>query len=176
MYDLIGDIHGHCATLQKLLTQLGYRDHNGIWQHHTRKIIFVGDYIDRGPQVRETLQLVKGMSDAGHAIALMGNHEYNAVAYATPNGKGDYLRSHSAMHTKQHSATLQQFVNYPHEWQAYLQWFRTLPLFLDLGDIRAVHACWDETDINWLKEKNYYTLTDKLLDKAHQRSTRTCDH
>ncbi|RYF89656.1 MAG: phosphoesterase [Chitinophagaceae bacterium] len=172
MYDLIGDIHGHCATLIKLLTKLGYREMDGSWQHADRKIIFVGDYIDRGPQIRETLQLVKSMTDAGHAIALMGNHEYNAVGYATADGRGDYLRRHNATHNKQHGATLQQFAPYPGEWEQYLQWFKTLPLYLDLGQLRAVHACWDEAHISWLKEKNYTTLTDALLDKAHQRSTR----
>ena len=58
MYDLIGDIHGHCHTLKKLLSQLGYAEQEGVWQHPTRKVIFVGDYIDRGPQIRETLALV----------------------------------------------------------------------------------------------------------------------
>lgn len=171
MYDLIGDIHGHCTTLQKMLTQLGYAEQEGVWQHPTRKIIFVGDYIDRGPQIKETLELVKRMTDAGHAIALMGNHEYNAVAYATQGGSGDYLRSHDAAHNKQHAATLNQFAAYPSEWQGYLQWFKTLPLFLDLGNLRAVHACWDEEHINWLKENNYTTLSDELLHKAHQEKS-----
>ena len=168
MYDLVGDIHGHCSTLQKLLTQLGYAEQQGLWQHPQRKIIFVGDYIDRGPQIKETLDLVKAMVDAGHAIALMGNHEYNAVAYATPDGRGDYFRKHNATHNKQHLATLNQFANHPDEWQAYLAWFKTLPLFLDLGNLRAVHACWDEEHIRWLIENNHTVLTDELLAAAHQ--------
>jgi len=172
MYDLIGDIHGHCATLIQLLTQLGYTNQQGIWQHPTRKVIFVGDYIDRGPQIKETLELVKGMTDAGHAIALMGNHEYNAVAYATPDGRGGYLRSHNATHNKQHVATLAEFTNSQKEWQAYLQWFQTLPLYLDLGNLRAVHACWDDEHIKWLKDNNYSILTNELLHKAHERGSR----
>lgn len=172
MYDLIGDIHGHCATLQKLLIKLGYKEQESVWQHPTRKIIFVGDYIDRGPQIRETLQLVKSMTDAGHAIALMGNHEYNAVAYATKDGNGDYLRKRNATHLKQHSATLDQFANYAEEWQGYLKWFKTLPLYADLGELRAVHACWDVEHIAWLKENNYTTLTGELLQQAHQKNTR----
>lgn len=168
MYDLIGDIHGHCDTLIQLLIKLGYEERAGLWQHPTRKIIFVGDYVDRGPKIRETLQLVKTMTDAGHAIALMGNHEYNAVAYATPDGRSSYLRSHNATHNKQHSATLQQFENYPGEWEEYLQWFQTLPLFVDLGNLRAVHACWDEQHIEWLKQNNFYTLSNDLLFKAHR--------
>lgn len=175
MYDLIGDIHGHCATLEKLLSQLGYAAAEGVWQHPTRKVIFVGDYIDRGPEIRETLALVKGMADAGHAIALMGNHEYNAVAYATPDGRGGHLRSHNATHNKQHQGTLNQFANHPQEWQAYLQWFQNLPLYLDLGNLRAVHACWDDKNINWLKENNFNTLSNELLQQAHKKDSRAQD-
>lgn len=172
MYDLIGDIHGHCATLEKLLTQLGYALDAGVWKHPTRKVIFVGDYIDRGPQIRETVRLVKNMTDAGHAIALMGNHEYNALAYATPDGRGGHLRSHNTTHDNQHAATLNQFADHPEEWQLYLQWFQTLPLYLDLGNLRAVHACWDAEHISWLKENNYAQLTNELLHKAHERGTK----
>ena len=52
-----------------------------------------------GPAIRETLQIVKGMTHAGNAIALMGNHEYNALAYAYQRPDGTYLRSHSEKHT-----------------------------------------------------------------------------
>ena len=78
MYDIIGDIHGHAEPLKRLLRKMGYQEADGVWQHSSRKVIFVGDYIDRGPAIRETLQIVKSMTDSGHAIALMGNHEYNA--------------------------------------------------------------------------------------------------
>jgi hypothetical protein len=59
MYDLIGDIHGHAREFKKLLHKLEYKEVNGIWQHQHRKVIFVGDYIDRGPEIREVLQIVK---------------------------------------------------------------------------------------------------------------------
>ena len=49
--DFIGDIHGHADKLQELLTKLGYSYINGVYSHHQRKALFVGDYIDRGPQI-----------------------------------------------------------------------------------------------------------------------------
>ncbi|MBK8495964.1 MAG: metallophosphoesterase [Chitinophagaceae bacterium] len=128
MYDIIGDIHGYCSKLEELLSKLGYEKFNGVWKHPERKIIFVGDYIDRGPQIRETLQLVRNMVETDAAIAVMGNHEYNAVALRQLDD-GSYLRSHNAVHTKQHQATLDQFANYPEEWRSYLEWFYTCPLF-----------------------------------------------
>ncbi len=147
MYDIIGDIHGHAEELVFLLEQLGYDRHRGgVYSHPTRKAIFVGDLIDRGPKIREALQIVRGMVDGGHAKCLMGNHEFNALAYHTrhPRDPNRFLRKHDAREGKnvrQHFQTLLQVP--PHELYEYLNWFRTLPLWLDLGEIRAVHACWD---------------------------------
>jgi hypothetical protein len=163
MYDLIGDIHGHATPLKTLLQLMDYYPENGVWQHPDRKVIFVGDYIDRGPQIRETLQIVKAMVDNGKAIALMGNHEYNALAYAYPLPGGRFLRAHNATHNRQHQATIDQFRDHPGEWQMYLDWFYTLPLFADLGSIRAVHACWDQEHIDWLSAHNHYTMIESLL-------------
>ena len=60
MYDIIGDIHGHAHELEILLQKLGYQKQHGIYSHPLkRQVIFVGDFIDRGPQIRETLQLVR---------------------------------------------------------------------------------------------------------------------
>ena len=175
MYDIIGDIHGYCSKLKGLLTEMNYENKNGAWRHSERKAIFVGDYIDRGPEIRETLELVRNMVDAGSAIALMGNHEYNAVAYAKQMTDGSFLRSHIAKHTKQHQETLDQFANHIGEWQSHLQWFYTLPLFLDLKDLRVVHACWDDNHIEWLKSKNYSTLNDELLFASHKKGSLASD-
>ncbi len=151
MYDIIGDIHGHAEPLKRLLEKLGYAESNGSWQHPQRKAIFVGDYIDRGPEIRETLQIVKGMTDGGNAIALLGNHEYNAMAFHYKE-EGVPLRKNNKKNTKQHEATLAQFNDHSEEWRMYLDWFYTLPLFFEDKGIRVVHACWDEDHIQWLKD------------------------
>ena len=171
MYDLIGDIHGHAAALEALLSRLHYKQSDGIWKHPSRKVIFVGDYIDRGPEIRKVLQIVRGMSDSGNAIALMGNHEYNALAYAFETEDGRYLRRHNTKHDIQHQATLDQFTNYPEEWEDYLEWFYSLRLFLDKPELRAVHACWDDSHIDWLNRHGIEKMTPDLLVKSHQRST-----
>ena len=54
MYDLIGDIHGHADALQQLLGNLGYTQQKGGYRHPERRAIFLGDFIDRGPKIRET--------------------------------------------------------------------------------------------------------------------------
>ena len=83
--DVIGDIHGHSDALVALLRGMGYREQNGVWGHPERRALFVGDFIDRGPSQVRVLEIVRGMVEAGTADAVMGNHEYNAVCYATPD-------------------------------------------------------------------------------------------
>lgn len=171
MYDIIGDIHGYAAPLKELLLKMDYKEVDGAYTHTNRKAIFIGDYIDRGPAIRETLQLVKAMTERGAAIALLGNHEFNAMAYAYQLPDGSYLRKHNDKHTNQHIATLEQFKDYPGEWKSYLDWFYSLPLFLELPGLRAVHACWDQKHIDWLEERDYRTLREDLLIDSHQKGS-----
>ena len=83
-YDIIGDIHGQADKLEALLRTLGYRDTAGAWRHAERQAIFVGDFIDRGPAQVRSVNIVRRMVDAGAALAVMGNHELNAIAWHTP--------------------------------------------------------------------------------------------
>ena len=57
MIDLIGDVHGHADELEELLRKLGYSKNDKVYSHPNRKVLFVGDYIDRGPKIRETLEI-----------------------------------------------------------------------------------------------------------------------
>jgi hypothetical protein len=147
MYDLIGDIHGHADALERLLRQLGYSRQKGVLRHPERQAIFLGDFIDRGPKIRETLGIVRPMVDSGAALSVMGNHELNALAFHTahPEKPGNYLRPHNEKNSHQHAETMRQVP--AGELNSYLNWFRTLPLWLDLDGLRVVHACWDETHI-----------------------------
>lgn len=165
--DLIGDIHGHADELEALLKKLGYSNASGTYAHPERTVLFLGDYIDRGPKIKETLAIVRGMVEAGSAVALMGNHEYNALCYHTPDGKGGYLRAHEDEKLKQHAATLAQFAGWEREWALYLEWFRTLPLWVDTTAFRAVHACWDPKHIELLERE----LTNGFTDAVLMRST-----
>ena len=155
-YDLIGDIHGCAQTLEHLLTVLGYKKRAGVWQHAYRQALFLGDLIDRGPQIRETLHLVHAMVDAGHAHCIMGNHEYYALAWNTPasaDSPHDYVRPHSKRHARLQRETFEQFALHPYDWEDFNQWFLTLPLFIDAERFRAVHACWDDRLINTLRTR-----------------------
>ena len=173
MFDIIGDIHGYADNLEILLQKLGYTRKQGVYQHaEKRKVAFVGDFIDRGPKIRETLHVVKDMCDTGHAIAVMGNHEYNAICFHTPHTeKGGFFRDHSLKEIEQHIETLRQFKYFESEWPYFLEWFKSLPLFFENEDFRMVHACWDDNHINWIKN-NYKGITKEFLSLAAEKGSK----
>jgi Calcineurin-like phosphoesterase len=146
-WDIIGDIHGQASKLETLLGLLGYIECDGVYRHPERRVLFVGDYIDRGPAIRRVLQIVRAMVDAGEAVALAGNHEVNAVHYHTLGPDGQPLRRHSREKVDQHAATLEQFAGCEREWNEWLGWFVRLPLFFETDDFRAIHACWSDEHI-----------------------------
>ena len=150
-YDLIGDIHGCGKTLIKLLKQMGYKKKSGVYQHKSRKAIFLGDIVDRGPNIRLACQTVYDMVEQGHAYIIMGNHEYNLVTYCTP-APGDFDRPFLREHTERNNfivqETINQFANHSEDFQQYLNWFADLPLFLDFDHFRTIHACWDQNLID----------------------------
>jgi calcineurin-like phosphoesterase family protein len=119
-YDIIGDIHGHAAALKALLTELGYCERGGAWRHPERQAIFVGDFIDRGPQQVEAVDVVRRMVAEGSALAIMGNHEFNPIGWFLPDPDqlGEFLRPHfspkyGAKNFRQHEAFLAEVIGTP---------------------------------------------------------------
>ena len=166
-YDIIGDIHGHADELEVLLQKLGYALESGVYKHkEDRQVIFLGDFIDRGPKIRKTLHIAKNMCDFGSAKAIMGNHEFNAIAFHTKNQQdGGYFRKHDYKEIHQHYSTLEQFKLFPEELKMFINWFRELPIYLEFDNFKVVHACWDQERVNWL-EKNFKGFTNKFLSTA----------
>lgn len=144
--DIIGDIHGYADKLVGLLTQLGYR-HNGRYfvPPADHRALFIGDLIDRGSQQLATLEIVFAMLDADVADAVMGNHEYNALAFATldPDNPQEYLRSHNEIHVRQHDAFLTEVPFGSESHRYWLQRLYEIPLWLETDYACFVHACWD---------------------------------
>ena len=151
-YDIIGDIHGHRSVLERLFATLGYRYTDGVYRHETRQVVFVGDFIDRGPDQRGVVDIARAMIEAGTALAVMGNHELNAIGYVTKDPEtGEWLREHSDKNEKQHRVFLDAYPFGSAEHLELIDWFRTLPLWLDLGEFRVVHACWDASELEFLE-------------------------
>jgi len=168
--DFIGDIHGHADELIELLEKMGYSKADGFFQHASRKAFFCGDFIDRGPQIKEVLQLVKAMIDNGAAFTVIGNHEYNAICYHTVVN-GTPLRAHTPHNTHQHRKTMEAFS--PDELQEYIAWFRTLPIYFDNENFGVVHAQWEKDYIKQLQERNINNFSDEQFLIASSTKTST---
>lgn len=153
-YDIIGDVHGCASALTDLLAAQDYQvdETTGAFRHPERQAIFVGDLVDRGEGQLDVLDLVKRMVDSDSAQIVMGNHEFNAIAYNTPDPdrSGEYLRDHSEKNNNQHQDFLDQVAG--DERAEYIEWFKSMPLWLDLGGLRVVHACWHEPSMRIVEE------------------------
>ncbi len=67
---VIGDVHGCADSLQRLVERLPSGD----------RLVLCGDVINRGPQIRSTMELAWSLVETGRAVWLMGNHEADLVA------------------------------------------------------------------------------------------------
>lgn len=149
-YDIVGDVHGRADALHRLLSLLGYQRRAVSWFHSEgRQLIFLGDLIDVGPEQRQTLETVRALMDCEIGQAIMGNHEFNAICYATPDtdSPGEYLRTHrepwGEHNRQQNDAFLKEFDPSGDE---HREWIET-------GEFRIVHACWNQHAVDRLPEK-----------------------
>jgi predicted MPP superfamily phosphohydrolase len=170
MYDIIGDIHGHAALLKKLLKKMGYHKSGEGYMHAERKAVFVGDFTNRGPEIRKTLHIIRQMVDSGNAYAVLGNHEVNNILYQLKNRDNEPLLNLKGKRYLSVSQTIQEFSLYPDEWKDYLRWMRSLPFYLELDGIRIAHAYWSDTNIEILKEHLHGGKTRRKIfrDLVHQ--------
>lgn len=92
------------------------------------------------------------MVEADDAVAILGNHEYNAVLWHTRGVNGSPLRSHSSAHRHQHEATLHSYAKTGSDSSLAeaIAWFRTLPFSFQTERLRAVHATWNSRVLNRL--------------------------
>lgn len=138
-FDVIGDVHGELDALQILLECLGY-DPRG--EHPDgRVMVFVGDLVDRGPRSLEVATRVKAWTESNRALCLMGNHEYNLVAHRKR------LRGYDTP-KKSNASTFADIEARESEWQPILDWMQTLPIGLELPDLRVIHACWHRDSVD----------------------------
>lgn len=143
-FDIIGDVHGCFDELVELLHLLGYhvgerRSVSGeqtytITHPERRRLIFVGDLVDRGPKVVEVLELVMTASARGRAVVVLGNHDRKLLRY---------LSGHSVTVAHGFETTVEQLARTSEEFQRRVERFlKHLPhhLVLEEGKLVVAHA------------------------------------
>lgn len=163
MYDIIGDIHGHASLLKKMLTTLGYEKKETGYSHPERKAIFVGDFVNRGPEIRKTIRIIRKMVENGNALATIGNHEINAIIYYLKDKSGFPLIKSPQKNFLSLYKTISQFSGKSEEWRSHRKWIRELPLYLDLEGIRVVHACWSDQAVEIIKKADLEGISRKSM-------------
>ncbi len=148
-YDLIGDVHGCASELELLLERLG--------TDPERKIIFLGDLIDRGEGQVQTLKVVRELMEQGRALCVMGNHEYNAIMRSLG------LRT---KHDKVHEVFLKHYPMQSSRYAEIIAWMKSLPLWLDLPELGVVHACFSRplmSRLTGLLDERHVVLSDEFF-------------
>ena len=83
-FDIIGDVHGCVGELRELLKRLGYvvtADNPLLAHPQGRRLIFVGDLVDRGPDSVGVLELIRPLVGSGRAFCVAGNHDEKFLKY-----------------------------------------------------------------------------------------------
>lgn len=134
-FDIIGDVHGCLAELEKLIRKLGYRENDGIYSRQdNRKLIFVGDIVDRGPDSLGVIRLIMKLCCQNIAFMVLGNHDDRLLRYL----KGNAVEVKHGLET-----TAEEFRNVSaEEKQEIIRFLENTPTYyvLDGGNLLAVHA------------------------------------
>lgn len=142
-FDIIGDVHGCADELVALLVKLGYRISFDISNAgrtvrvdipEGRRLVFVGDLVDRGPRSPDVLRIVMAAVDTGRGLAVPGNHDIKFLRWLS--GKQVKI-SHGL------DRTVEQFAGESPAFSAEVkEFFETLPyhLWLEGGAIAVAHA------------------------------------
>ncbi len=139
--DIIGDVHGEIEVLLQLLDVLGYDSHGNSMDG--RRLIFLGDLIDRGPDSPAVVDKVIDLVNAGRAQCLLGNHELNILLGRPLSGNGWFIQPNPVEGPVEfHSRRVQ-----PGQIDAYNRFFAGLPLVLESKSLRLVHACWHPASV-----------------------------
>jgi hypothetical protein len=153
--DIVGDVHGEIVALHELRRRLGYDDKGR--HREGRRLVFVGDLGDRGPDSPGTVEWIRDLVDRGRAQAILGNHDFNALAAAAGGPMKTELswlfdESRPFHH---HGHHVPQALVRGKRRDEILAFFARLPVVLERqGElpVQVVHACWDASMIDRLRQ------------------------
>lgn len=164
LLDVLGDVHGEIDPLNELLQRLGY---DAVGRHPTsRRLIFLGDLGDRGPESPAVIEQVRRLVESGRAQCVLGNHELNLLRNESRFGNRWFMdRSHGEQQSGgefEHSRIAPQELK-----PVWLEFFASLPLALEREDLRVVHAARVPSEIEAVRRERRATI-DIYQDHATQ--------
>lgn len=135
-----------------------------------RRLVFVGDLTDRGPDSPAVVDLVHDLVESGRAQCVLGNHDFNILMdHQKPEHKWFWGEEFVA----KDGCVVHQVLANDSTRQRALAFFRTLPLALEKDDLRVVHANWDDGMINIAKDakdvESLYVLHRGLIESKLAR-------
>ncbi len=136
--DVVGDVHGDIEALMNLLNHLGYA--RSGFHPDGRRVIFLGDLVDRGPDSIAVVRFVKTMIDAGTAQCVLGNHELNILLNKKKIDNGWFFGEE--FRDQETDKVVKQELADESIRHEICHFGLELPLVLQREDVRVVHACW----------------------------------
>jgi protein phosphatase len=141
MFDIVGDVHSCYIEFKTLLEKLGYVYTYNSYQHpEGRKVVLVGDIMDRGNYPVATFCLVRDMFEAGNLLSVIGNHDDKILRWAKGNG----VKLNNGA-----DKTVNDFESISFSKEEIIKFFEGLPyyLLLDNNKLIIAHAAWQERNI-----------------------------
>jgi len=162
---LIGDIHGMLSNLKSLISNIKEDiEPNDI-------IIFLGDYIDRGPKSFEVIEFLLKLKSENNIVCLRGNHEDMFLRFVSAGDNYDNYIANGGRYTiRSYMKNLKEF-DIP---ESHKRFYNSLKLYYETDSFIAVHAGINpkvknitnqkKGDLIWIREDFY--RYDKRWDKT----------
>lgn len=163
--DIVGDVHGEIDPLLSLMHHLGYDEHGS--HSDNRKLVFVGDLTDRGPDSLAVVNLVQALTERQQAQCVLGNHELNILLDQRKYDNGWFYGEEFS----DNGYIVPQALANSASRDRVLKFFQSLPIALEREDLRVIHACWNSAMIQSLEEtKDAITLINQHADLITKRT------
>ena len=155
---VVGDIHGCYNELKTLILSLVEKQE---YNKDTDRLIFLGDYIDRGEDSRSVIRFIRELQkDNNNVIALRGNHEDMVIDFFGDTRYQNWLYNG-------YQQTYNSYKGFTDDFIGDIEWMKTLPLYHEDDYFVYVHAGVDvnkpmneqkERDLLWVREEFIYNF------------------
>ena len=144
--DIMGDVHGEIGAMESLIANLGY---DRLGNHPGgRKLVWVGDLTDRGPDSIAVVDKVREVVAAGNGHCVLGNHDLNLLL---DHRKTENAWFYGETFRDADGSVVEQRLADDRQREKILDFFRSLPLALERADLRIVHASWENQMIGYAR-------------------------